>query len=155
MLLGAMLALGAAACSEGCLDNKNSLPKAGFYSSVTGEAVSVSGLSVGGVGAPHDSLLLRDGTVSEIYLPFRAASTDVSYRFAVALAPGDTISDEVTFEYETTPYFVSEECGAMYRYRITGVWFDGNLIDSVAVTDSLITNVDAERIKIYLYGSPQ
>lgn len=138
--------------SNGCLDNQNSIPKAGFYSYLTGQPVLVAGLTVGGVGAPGDSLLLKNGSASELYLPFRSATDEVSFLFSA----GDStsvISDELTFTYESIPYFVDSECGAMYRYRITGVWYDGVFIDSVGITDSLITNVDFERIKIYFHDS--
>lgn len=36
----------------------------------------------------------------------------------------------------------------MYRFRITDVVYTRHLIDSVGVTDSLITNIDFQRIKI-------
>lgn len=137
--------------SNGCLDNQNSLPLAGFYSAASGEPVSVSGLKIGGVGAANDSLLLNGSATSQIYLPFRASFDEVTYSFSVSSDSVTTITDELTFTYDVMPYFVNVDCGAMYRYRITGVWYDGVLIDSVAITDSLITNVDTERIKIYLH----
>ena len=56
----------ATSCGEGCLDNKNSLPKAGFYSAATGEAVAVNNLTVSGIGAPGDSTLLRNETAAEV-----------------------------------------------------------------------------------------
>ena len=37
----------------------------------------------------------------------------------------------------------------MYIYRITGVKHTDNIIDSVTLLDSLITNVELERIRIY------
>lgn len=155
MVAGALVAATMTQCaSNGCLDNRNSIPLAGFYDSETGEAVAVTGLTVGGVGAPGDSLILANGSASQVYLPFRASVGEVTYVFSV----GDenvTYSDSVRFVYNSTPYFVDTECGAMFRYRIREVSFDGTLIDSIAVTDSLITNVESERIKIYFYGSPQ
>ena len=59
--------------TTGCLQNRNSLPLAGFYSASTGKAISVTGLSVMGVGAPSDSLLYTSSeTLSQIYMPLRA-----------------------------------------------------------------------------------
>ncbi len=153
IIVASALALVIAGCaSNGCLDNRNSIPLAGFYSAESGDPVSVSGLTVGGVGAKNDSLLLNKETATEVYLPFRASFDEVTYLFTVSTQT-DTLTDEVTFTYDASPYFVDAECGAMYRYRITGVWFGGTLIDSIAITDSLITNVDQERIKIYFHGS--
>ena len=59
------------ACISGeCLDNKNSLPLAGFYTSSTDpKAISLSGLTVYGYGAPGDSVLLQSGVgVNSLYL---------------------------------------------------------------------------------------
>ncbi|MDE6145771.1 MAG: hypothetical protein K2F96_05790 [Muribaculaceae bacterium] len=139
-----------AGCSTGaCYDNQNSLPKAGFYSAATGDAVSVSGLSVGGFDAPNDSLLCAASeTVTEVYLPFNPDETSTSFLFKSGV-----IADVVTFAYDTTPYFASAECGAVWRFRIRSVSWDGALVDSIAVVDSLITNVDAQQLKIFLNGS--
>ena len=52
------------------------------------------------------------------------------------------------------PYFASEDCGAMYRYNITGVSHTSWLLDSVAVIDSAITNTDFQRIQLY-YATPE
>lgn len=135
------------ACSTGaCYDNSNSLPKAGFYSAQSGEAVSVTGLQVMGADAPNDSLLVKQSaTITQAYLPFNPEKGQTRFIFT-----SGAFSDHVTFSYETMPYFASAECGAMWRFRITDVTHSSLFIDSVAVTDSLITNIDAEQIKIYI-----
>lgn len=150
ILLSAMVLL-LVGCSTGaCYDNQNSLPKAGFYSAETGSAVSVSGLAIGGVGAPNDSLLCEPSeTASEVYLPFRPNDGTTSFAFT-----SGAITDIVTFTYETTPYFASADCGAVWLFRIKGVKWTGALIDSVAVTDSLITNVDIQQLKIF-FNTPE
>lgn len=149
-LLLSMLIMPAAlmvGCSTGaCYDNQNSLPKAGFYAASTGNAVTVSGLSVGGLDAPNDSLLCEPSeSVTEVYLPFRPDDTSTSFTFKSGM-----FADLVTFTYETTPYFASADCGAVWRFRIRSVSWSGALIDSIAVVDSLITNVDAMQLKIFL-----
>ena len=137
-----------AGCSTGaCYDNQNSLPKAAFYDAATGDAVKVSGLAIGGVGAPNDSLLCEASqTVSEVYLPFNPETDETSFTFKHS----GIFADRVTFRYETIPYFASADCGAVWRFRIRSVEWSGMLIDSVAVVDSLITNVDATQLKIFL-----
>ncbi len=42
----------------------------------------------------------------------------------------------------------------MYRYMILAVDHTSLFIDSVGIIDSLITNTDMERIKIYLRHDP-
>ncbi len=135
--------------TTGCLDNRSSLPIAGFFSYETGGSISIDSISIGGLGAPNDSLILSTGTqASQVYLPF-SSETDgvrfvISYNWKYAPFP-----DTLTFRYDTTPYFVSEECGAMYRYRITHFEHTSNLLDSMAVVDSLITNVEHVNIKLF------
>lgn len=151
VILLSAIVLTLVACSTGaCYDNQNSLPKAGFYSAETGQAVSVSGLAIGGVGAPNDSLLCEPSeTATEVYLPFRPNDGTTSFAFT-----SGAISDIITFTYETTPYFASADCGAVWLFRIKGVKWTGSLIDSVAVTDSLITNVDIQQLKIF-FNTPE
>ncbi len=148
-----LLIASATGCNtSGCLDNQNAIPLAAFYSSTTGEAIAIDSTAIGGVGAPADSLLFDgDGTISQIYLPLRATAHTTSFSF-IYLHAGFAelgLSDEITLDYTSQARFISEECGAMYDYRITRCDYTTVLIDSVAVVDSLITNIDAVRLKIF------
>lgn len=154
----AALAALAGCNTSGCLDNQSALPLAEFYSSATGAVVSVDSLEVVGVGAP-DGDVLSEATPakSQLYLPMRSTHTSTSWRLIYrqkALAAAG-VEDEVGFDYESIPYFASEECGATYRYRITRVHYTTNVVDSVVLTDSLITNVDRATIRIYFHTSEQ
>lgn len=132
--------------SDGCEHNRNSIPMAGFYDYKTKNALTVSGLSVAGVNAPNDSLLLDPARSShQVYLPFRGSQTEASFMFS-----SGGVGDIVTFHYESMPYFDGEECGAMWRYRIIDVEHRGLIIDSISVTDPEITNIERERIMIFL-----
>ncbi len=147
------LAAAAAACnSSGCLDNGSALPLARFYSSATGDGITVDSIQINGIGAPGDSVLLSPSLrKSQVYLPMRADAPSTSWVIAYRQKALDfpELNDTVTFAYETIPYFASEECGAMYIYRITSVTHTFHLIDSIKLTDPLITNVDIERIQIF------
>lgn len=146
------LLLFACGCStSGCIDNSNSLPLAGFYD-ISGAPVALGNVMISGVGAPNDSLL-NDTTrsISQTYLPFRSTVNETSFAIVYGLHD-DAPSDTLTFRYNSLPRFVSEECGALFFYRLTGVEHTSVFIDSVAVTDSLITNVDKERLKIIFKG---
>lgn len=142
--------------STGCTDNQNSLPLAGFYSSSTGEKVTPDSIAVEGVGAPNDSLLLAPNRkVSELYLPFRSTKSTTSFciQYRQSNLNYEELYDTLTFNYNSIPYFASEECGAMYHYLITSYSYTRHLVDSVALLDSLITNVDRETIQIYFRTS--
>lgn len=151
--VAAICALMQACNTSGCLENRNSLPLAGFYSSDSlPKAITLDSVQVAGLGAPGDSVLLEAGTaVSTLYLPMRATKPTttwvLSYKWAYLDNP--RLNDTIELEYTSTPRFASEECGVVYDYRITRYAYTTHLIDSVRVTDSLINNLDKERIHIY------
>lgn len=136
------------ACSgEGCINNRNSIPLAGFYDLATEQKVSVSRMPVYGIGAPNDSSLLDTvRNSSQVYLPLRGSLTSTAFVF-----DGGTVKDTLTINYESYPYYDGEDCGAMWRYLIHGVVYTRNFIDSVLVTDPLITNIERERLMIFLH----
>ena len=154
-----MLAGCLGACnSAGCLDNGSALPLAGFYDSSTGKSVTIHDVEIVGIGAPNDSVLhAASQSATQVYLPMRSTADQTSWLFSyIDGSTGDAYAEDVvTFDYEPIPYFASEECGAMYVYRITGLNYTKNLIDSIALFDSLITNVELERIKIFFRSAPE
>ena len=136
--------------TTGCTDNQNSIPLAGFYSMSTGKAITVDSIGIGGVG--NDSLFYGpDDKLSQAYLPFRSADKSTAYyiRYMSRDLDFPELIDTIKFSYTSQPWFASEECGAMYRYMITGMDYTRHLIDSVGIVDSLITNAEMERIHIY------
>lgn len=153
----AFLLVAAGCNSAGCTENQTSVPLAGFYSYTNGQAISIDSVEIGGVGAPHDSLLVERGAVKQIYLPLRPGreSTSFFFRYTNKAVAAYGIVDTLTFDYTTIPYFASEDCGAMYRYQITRVAHTSWLLDSVAVLDSTITNLDIQRIQLYYTTSSQ
>ncbi|MFG6385386.1 MAG: hypothetical protein K1V80_02765 [Muribaculaceae bacterium] len=148
-----LTALVLAGCnSAGCLDNGSTLPLAKFYSSATAAAVAIDSLQIQGIGAPGDSILVQAGSAtSQAYMPLRPDQPSTSWVFSYkqGILANPAFNDTLTFTYQTIPYFASEECGAMYIYRIESLTHTTHLIDSVLLTDQLFTNVEAERIKIY------
>lgn len=153
MLTLAVLATAVTGCNTtGCTDNQNSVPLAGFYSISTLEKVAIDSLAISGLGAPNDSLLVGPShAASEVYLPFRAADNVTTFviKYMQKHLAEQGIEDRVTFYYESMPFFASEECGAMYHYRITRVSHTMNILDSVGVSDSLITNIERSTIGLY------
>ncbi|MDE6174475.1 MAG: hypothetical protein K2F88_02805, partial [Duncaniella sp.] len=150
-LVGAAMAL--QSCSNiGCTENQNSLPLAGFYSMSTGESIIPDSIEIGGVDAPSDTLLLsKNSRVRQLYLPFRSTRPSTSFyiHYCQKVLDDPRLNDTLTFDYEAVPYFASEDCGAMYHYRVTAYTYTTHLIDSVGMTDSLITNIDRETIRIF------
>lgn len=152
LFLSALVALAAVlACNDaGCEGNQSSLPLAGFYSSQTKSAIALDSLTVIGVGVPGDSAIIRNArSVSQVYLPFNvdaAVSRFVFYYEQQDLVP---LTDTVTIEYSSTPFFHSSDCGAMYvfdvlRYDVTHV-----LIDSIQIPNKRIDNTNVENVRIF------
>lgn len=141
--------------SSGCLDNGSALPLAGFYSSTTMEAITLDSIEIAGMDAPNDSVLMKPGKHSQVYLPMDPAADEVTWfiTYKYKALEEHSITDAITMHYRAFPYFASEACGAMYAYRVTGVEYSGFLIDSVAIVDSLFTNTERERIKIFFRTS--
>lgn len=138
--------------STGCTENRNAIPQAEFFSAGNEDAISLDSLEIVGVNAPRDSVLSAPGTqVSKIYLPMRPTADVTAWSFAYRWKALDDprLNDTITFAYTTIPYFTSEECGATYRYHIDRMDYTRRLIDSVAVVDSMITNVDKVYIRIF------
>lgn len=153
LTLGAPAMLSTGCNSAGCTENQTSVPRAGFYSYTDGNAISIDSVQIGGVGAPGDSLLVARGSVKSVYLPLRPGREDTSFFIRYTNREAQGMADTLTLSYTTVPYFASEDCGAMYRYRITAVAHTRWLLDSVAVLDSSVINVDREMIQLY-YTTP-
>lgn len=153
----ALLACAAGCSSSGCLDNRSAIPRAEFYSSATKKSQSFNGLEIHGVHAPNDSLLIRKiQIVSNFYLPMRSSysSTEWCIHYVRQGISDIAYNDTILFEYDSQPYFASEDCGAMFNYRITRMHNTTHVLDSVEILDSLITNVDIVRIRIYMPELP-
>ncbi len=134
-----------------CYDNQSTLPLAGFYSMQTKESITVDSLSVYGIGATGDSLLLDNGIASTLYMPLPLSGNSVSYVFHFNNKELDfaELYDTLTIQYESYPKFVSEECGAIYKYDVLDFSYTNHLIDSIAIPNMEFDNIDVESIKIY------
>lgn len=145
-----ILSMALASCSsDGCLENRSSLPLAGFYSSKD-EAISLDSLEISGIGALDPEPLISAGErISTVYLPMRSTETTTAWQFAYRYKYLDGLCDTISFTYSSDPYFASYDCGVVYKYHIEEMHHTFHLIDSVIITDSLVTNTDIQRIKIY------
>lgn len=150
--IAAGLLLAAGACSTNtCRDNISALPVAAFYSSSLQVVITVDSITVYGDGVPGDSAIVRNGQVSQVYLPLRGGEQECRFVFHYeqqALSD-PRLNDTLTVNYEPRPMFTSVECGAMYFYDITGYGCTNHLIDSVAMMNASVTNVEAETFRIY------
>lgn len=153
IIIIALLVMVASCSNSECYDNQNSLPLAGFYSSSENpQQISIDSLTILGVGAPGDSIL-QDSVrnLSQVYLPFRIDQGSTTYQiYYLAGLPGFYhMYDEITFNYDIVPRFVSTACGAVYYYKITSIETTHTFIDSVTCPLGEITNANIENLRIY------
>lgn len=139
--------------SDECEGNKNSLPLAAFMSSaLEPQSVSIDSLSIYGIGAPGDSILLDSAVnVSQTFLPFRIDEGSTTYviQYLQKLLASQDMRDTLTFTYDIVPQFVSSACGAIYFYDNVRVSHTTHFIDSVSCPDGRITNANITNIFIY------
>ena len=123
----ALLILGG--CGDGsCYDNGSAVPMARFYQSGTTTQVSPNGMTVSAIGAPGDTLLIDNATVSDLHLPLHVSTGSTQWRMTFAASDGTTETDTVTLNYRHT----------------------GPAIDSVVVAQAHVTHVDQVNLRIYL-----
>lgn len=145
----AVALLAVPSCNDAsCYDNGSSLPLVRFYAS-GGDRVTLSSVTLRGIGVPGDSILADKKSLDEVYLPLRATTSQTQWVIEVGITNGSTVADTLTVDYTPIPYFASAECGAMYSFEISNVSCSHNAIDSIVVTEHNVTNVAAETMRIY------
>lgn len=144
--------------SDECMDNKNSLPKAGFYaadsmaSTSTPTPIGIDSISIFAVGVPGDSMLCDLArNLSETYLPFNIDkdSTQYVFRYLQKNLSKLHIEDTITFRYSMEPLFVGAACGVIYKYTIDSIAHTSFCIDSVSCPTGEITNKPVTNINIF------
>lgn len=142
-----------------CLENRNSLPLAGFYASTDNpSAIVIDSISIYGLDVPGDSILMDSArSVSEAYLPFRIDEPSTSYviQYLQKNLSRYNLRDTITFVYDIIPFFVSSGCGAIYKYRVTDIHHTSALIDSVTCPYGTIDNENIQNLRIYFRVSTE
>lgn len=59
------------------------------------------------------------------------------------------LADTLWVEHQNLPYFSSMDCGTVMHYKLLGIKSTNHLIDSLQITDSGVTNMLKENVKIY------
>lgn len=147
LAFGALAMMALCGCSgDGCTDNRSSLPVAAFYRA--NSAVSISNLSVRGIGAPGDSVYIDSQTVTEVYLPLRPSAG--SCQFELSYGTEGASPDTITISYTSTPAFASVDCGAMLNFEISNFSYTRHAIDSVALVRPVVTNENVTTFRIFM-----
>ncbi len=129
------------ACKEVFEAPPQALLKASLLNS-SNEKTYTSVITARGIGI--NNTLYKDSSLTEILFPLSAKDTS---KFLVSF---DSIKDTITFIYETTIEYASMETGFYNEFKLHSINFSKNRIDSIAITDSLVTKTWNENIKLYL-----
>lgn len=135
----------AMACKEVFDSPSQALLKATLMNSTTNKS-DTSFVTIRGIGI--DSILYKDSTLTGLILPLSANDTTI---FLISF---DSIIDTITFLHETSMEYVSMESGFYNEYKLQNIDFTQNRIDSILITDSLVTKTWHENIKLYLRPLP-
>ncbi|MGE5428005.1 MAG: DUF6452 family protein [Methylococcaceae bacterium] len=133
------------ACKETFEAPPQSLLVGSFYNSATNKEISPVATAQ---GVDNAMFLFGDTTISKILLPLTFKDTT---RYIVWL---DATSDSLTFIHQAFRKYASVETGFYYEYKLLSVRYTHNRIDSVKITDSLVTKKWNENIKLYIHPLP-
>jgi len=95
-------------------------------------------------GVDQKYLWVKDTVVQEILLPLSSNDTT---SFVISF---NSKIDTITLIHETMQKFASMETGFYFEYKLQSINYTNNQIDSMLITDSLVTKKWNENIKLYL-----
>lgn len=133
------------ACKEVYEEPPQAFIQTTFLNSETKKAISPT-ITIWGIGLEY--LWVKDSVLQKILLPLSSNDT-TSY-----LISFDSQIDTVTFIHETFQKYASMETGFYFEYKLQSIDFTNNRIDSILITDSLVTKKWNENITLYLRPLP-
>jgi hypothetical protein len=137
-----LLLMAATACKEVYEAPPQALLEATIQNSTTGGTTTPT-ISIRGIGI--EPYLFKDTTLSVLDLPLSANSE------SAFLITFDSINDTITFTHDTSIKYASMESGFYSEYKLRRIDFSKNRIDSILITDSLVTKTLHENIKLYIH----
>ena len=137
--------IAAVACKEVFEAPPQAFLKASLLNSSTKKSLS-SVVTARGIGL--DSLLYKDSTLTVLILPLSPNNKSI---FLISF---DSIGDTITFTHEASMKYASVETGFYNEYKLKSIGFTKNRIDSIQITDSLVTKTWHENITLYLRPLP-
>jgi hypothetical protein len=134
-----------ASCSpEACFEDTNAFLKASMYLQVTGKNVAPDSITLYGVTMETSKIYKRSTAVKVARMPLNASAGNCSFVIRI-----NGVYDTITFEYDSYPHLISKECGYTFYHSIDTTLYTRNIIDTVRVTNSRVTTLNEENIRIY------
>lgn len=136
-------------CREGCYQPTRSMFGVGFLDSLNRKPVTVSGVTVKGLGS--DSVLYNNASVSAIYLPLHTTKDSTNY--AISFKNGESvINDTISVFHKQETQFVSPACGCVPIFKVDSfkVKNPGGLYKTIELNSPEVINVEQNiNVKIY------
>lgn len=132
------------ACKEVYEIPPQAFVQASFLNSSTKAAISQK---VTAWGSGQEYLWVKDSLLQKILLPLSSNDTT---SFVISF---DSKIDTITFIHQTMQKFDSMESGFYFEYKLQSIDYTNNQIDSILISDSLVTKKWNENIKLYLTPS--
>jgi len=129
-------------CKEVFITPPQSLLNASFYNSITKSSISPV-IVLHGLG--NDGILYKDTAAGNALFPLNPKQD--STQFIIWF---DSKADSITFIDTVTQRYASVETGLYYDYKLLKVRYTHNRIDSIKITDNLVSTKWNENIKIYI-----
>lgn len=111
----------------------------------TSTAVSIDSLTVYGVGRPTDSIYANQAQVGALELLLDPSKDSTGFVLVFPQA-----SDTIWLNYQRHSTMISVECGFMEEYTLLSASFTDNLIDTLAINTTQVTNIADEHIQIFI-----
>lgn len=147
VVLTGCLPLFTACQSKGCYEETTVKVVCSFYQTDLSRAVSISGVSVWGLGM--DSLLYNNKTVSKIELELNPNASITRYVFKMAGTNG-TFYDTLTFYYTSGTWFQSMDCDCMTFSTLDSCVTAGSIFPSVTLNQPLVNNTKTSHVVLNL-----
>lgn len=141
--------------SSGCHENRSSIPQAVLYASNNpAQKIAIDSITLYGVGQWQDSVLLDCARkVSSFKMPLRidADTTQYVIHYDMRALSSLRYNDTLTFVYRRYPFFISGDCGVVFKYYIDAMYHTANVLDSAVLVNKEVNNEEQETIRLYYY----
>ena len=146
ILLSLFLTIYLSSCEtkQECEIKPESFVNVNFYidNNGTEKAVKLNLKKVYGLGR-QDSLLYENDTISSVLLPLSPQVKFLTYIFEI-----DDLTEEISFNYKSSTYLESIECGFIANYELDSINYNNTVIDTIIIINNSVTIEKEENVKI-------
>ncbi len=139
------LILSFASCApQGCFDQTESLVKADFYNNLNKRLQAPDSLTMYGLNMETNKIYDKNVEIQPAMIPLNTSADS-----CVIVIRINGTNDTIKFRYNSYPHLISKECGYTFYHNIEKPVTTLHEIDSIKLTNNLITNINGENIIIY------